>query len=293
MARQTIDEIILRLQELQLQMENAMADALPEIFKDLSQQVIDIANEINLSPSTRAQSLLEIMSLKKKISDVIVQNPLYQGAVSDLVKNYTELAKLTDNYMGLVIDSYKPNKNLYNALLKTNAEMTKDLLLGSGMSKNFGNAVGQVLKANISGKTSRTQLNNTLRKFIEGTDEEKAFLERYIKQTTNDSIMTFNREYMQSVSDDLGLEHYYYAGTIIADTRTFCTSRAGRYFTREEVESWADNNWQGKRDGTNKATIFSYAGGYNCRHAIYPISVEQYTDRIKRQGLNPAPKKPK
>lgn len=35
-------------------------------------------------------------------------------------------------------------------------------------------------------------------------------------------------------------------------------------------------NWDGKMSGTNSTTIFSYAGGYNCRHKLYPVSEEQY-----------------
>jgi hypothetical protein len=116
----------------------------------------------------------------------------------------------------------------------------------------------------------------TLRRFIEGTPERKAYLDRYIKQTTNDAVMVFNREYLQTISEDLGLKHYLYQGTIIGDTRQFCQSRAGRFYKKEEVEKWASQSWDGKMAGTNSTTIFSYAGGYNCRHKLWPISEEQY-----------------
>jgi hypothetical protein len=116
-----------------------------------------------------------------------------------------------------------------------------------------------------------------LRKFIEGTDTEKAFLNRYIKQVTNDSVMTFNAEYIQTIAEDLDVEYYLYQGTLIEDSRPFCVSRAGRYFTTEQVRDWGDlGKWDGKNTNTNRTTIFIYRGGYNCRHQLWPVAKEQY-----------------
>jgi hypothetical protein len=116
-----------------------------------------------------------------------------------------------------------------------------------------------------------------LRKFIEGSPQDAPFLNRYIKQTTNDAVMTFNAEYIQTIAEDLDVEHYYYQGTLIADSRPFCVSRAGRYFTTDEVKAWPNlKGWQGRMAGTNSSTIFIYRGGYNCRHQLWPVSKEQY-----------------
>jgi hypothetical protein len=293
MARPTIEDVIREIQELQLSLMDAMDESLKPIFANLANQVIEISDGLKLNPNAKAETLNEILGLKKQISDVVINNPAYASAVASVIAGFKDLAKLADKYFGLVIDNYTRNDVLYKAIMKANVELTKDALLGAGIRSNFGNAIGQVLKANISGRTDRATLNKTLRKFIEGTADDKAYLERYVKQTTNDSVMVFNREYMQAISDDLELQHYYYAGTIMKDSRSFCAARAGRYFTKQEVEQWPDFNWKGKMAGTNKATIFSYAGGYNCRHLIYPVSIEQYEDRVKRQGINPSPKIPK
>jgi hypothetical protein len=285
MAKQTIDDIIRQMQELQALVESQMAGSLPKVFSTLSDDVISISNKLKLNPKNRAESMLEIIRLKKAIADTIVDNPLYKSEVTKVINSFKKLGSLTDEYMGLVIDNYIPRKELYESLLSANSQITKDALLGAGIRDNFSNAIQQVLKANLTGKSSREQLNNTLKKFITGTPEEKPFLERYIKQTTNDSVMVFNREYMQSISDDLGLRHYYYAGTLIEDSRPFCNARAGRYFTKEEVDSWASKDWDGKMKGTNSSTIYTYAGGYNCRHSIYPVSELTYNDKANRQGL--------
>jgi hypothetical protein len=293
MARQTIDEIILEIEKLQSAIEEEMAGSLSEIFKDLSQQVIEISDGISLTGESRAKSLIQLINLKSQIASVIVSNKQYQGAVKKVIDSFSDLANLTDKYFGLVIDSYQPDKKLYNAIVKAASQATKDALIGGAMKDNFGNAISAVLKANLTGSSDRKQLNKALRTFIAGDKSQKPFLERYIKQVTNDVVMAFNNQYMQAVSADLDLQHYVYQGTLIVDSRPFCVARAGRYFTKDEVESWASLDWTGKMAGTNSVTIFSYRGGYNCRHNIYPVSKEQYEDRANRQGLKPVPKKEK
>jgi len=268
--------IIKQLGDLETALENGMAGALPKVFATLSRDVQRIAANLSLDPNDRAKTLRELIGMKRKIGDLVVNNPTYKEEVKKLLNEFSTIKNLTDQYIQTTIDDFVPTRRLYDAILQSNIAITKDALLGGGIVDNFGNAIQEVLKSNIAGVSDRAQLMETLRRFIEGTPERKAYLDRYIKQTTNDAVMVFNREYLQTISEDLGLKHYLYQGTIIGDTRQFCQSRAGKFFTKEEVEKWVSLDWDGKMAGTNSTTIFSYAGGYNCRHKLWPISEEQY-----------------
>jgi hypothetical protein len=277
-------DLIKKIQELQMAIESRMDTALPKVFEKLSQQVIDLASELSLDAKDRAATIKQLIKLKKDIADTIVNNSTYQAQVAEVIQGYKLLAELSNEFISISIGDFKPKTELYKAILEANIATTKDALLGAGIRDNFGTAIQEVLKDNIAGVGTRTELNKTLRKFIEGTPEEAPFLNRYIKQTTNDSVMTFNSEYIQTISDDLGVEYYLYAGTLIADSRAFCTARAGRYFTKEEVQKWASlKGWDGRMKGTNSTTIFTYRGGYNCRHQLWPVSKEQY-DAAKEKG---------
>ena len=277
-------EIIKQIQDLQLAIESRMGKALPQVFAKLSDQVIDLASELSLDAKDRARTIKQLIKLKKDIADTIINNSTYQAQVAEVIEGYKLLADLSNEFISISIGDFKPKTELYKAILEANIATTKDALLGAGIRENFGTAIQEVLKDNIAGVGTRTELNKTLRKFIEGTPEEAPFLNRYIKQTTNDSVMTFNSEYIQTISDDLGVEHYLYAGTLIADSRAFCTARAGRYFTKEEVQKWASlKGWDGRMKGTNSTTIFVYRGGYNCRHQLWPVSLEQY-ESAKEKG---------
>jgi hypothetical protein len=279
------DSIIRAIQDQQDVLLNNMSGSLKDVFKELSDQVLAITDDLSLDPKDRAKNLREMLRMKKSISETIVNNEAYQNEVNGLLNGFEKLAALSDSYVGLILDAPYKRKALYNAILQTNIEVTKDALLGAGIDANFGNAIQEILKTNIAGTTKRSELRKLLTQFIEGTDKQKAYLERYITQTTNDSIMVFNREYIQAISDDLNFEFYRYKGTIIEDTRPFCKSRSGKVFTKEEVKKWADlGDWDGRMSGTNQSTIFSYAGGYNCRHTLYPISEARYR---KEKGLEP------
>jgi hypothetical protein len=273
----TPEQLIKQIQELQLAIESRMDEALPRVFAKLSDQVIDLASELSLDPKDRAKTLKELIKLKKDIADTIITNAPYQVQVAEVIKGFEMLSELSNEYITLAIGDFPEKKALYKAILESNIATTKDALLGAGIRENFGTAIQEVLKDNISGIGTRSELNKTLRKFIEGTPEEAPFLNRYIKQTTNDAVMTFNSEYIQTIAEDLDVEYYLYAGTLIADSRPFCNARAGRYFTTDQVKSWANlKGWQGRMAGTNSSTIFIYRGGYNCRHQLWPVSKEQY-----------------
>lgn len=270
-------EIIKRIQTLQAELEEGMNSRLPEIFKGLSDQVIELTNDLPLDPKKRAANIRAIIGLKTQLTNVIVTNPEYVKEVGRVLDGFKDLKKLSDLYFSELIDGFNAKEVLYQEILKANIEITKDMLLGSGIRNNFANAIQETLLANASGTTNRTVLQKTLRQFIEGTPEEQAYLNRYVKQVTNDSVMGFSRQYNQTIAEDLNLQFGFYSGTAIKDTRSFCRARHGRYFKKSEVENWANlGNWDGRAKGTTKSTIFTLLGGYNCRHDYYPISQTQY-----------------
>lgn len=281
MAEKNQEKIIAAIEALQAKLEADMESALPEVFKQLSNEVIDLVSELSLDPEDRAKNLLEIIALKRKIGDALVNNALYQSQVVAITEGFKELANLSDDFMSTILDDYSRKQDLYKAILKANVDITKDALLGAGVKGNFENAIRELLKANIGGVGNKRELRSILTQFIEGSDMEKPFLQRYITQVTNDSVMTFNREYLNTVSEDLDIQYYVYSGTIIRDSRPFCVARAGRSYTKEQVKSWGKlGDWQGKIPGTNEKTIFTYCGGYNCRHSLWPQTKVNYDNAV-------------
>ncbi len=93
----------------------------------------------------------------------------------------------------------------------------------------------------------------------------------YTQTYVDTGLSVVGRERIADAAEGLGLKWYRYIGGVIKNTRDFCIERDGGYYDEEEIKSWADEDWDGKIDGTNEDTIFSYCGGWNCRHELIPV----------------------
>jgi hypothetical protein len=95
----------------------------------------------------------------------------------------------------------------------------------------------------------------------------------YVDTYAVDSVMNFNNAVSVGKAKEAGLDYFLYEGTAIKDSRDFCLERMGRIFSREEIESWNDWDWQGKA-----GPPLEYRGGFNCRHFLSPCSPEWFPD---------------
>jgi len=92
----------------------------------------------------------------------------------------------------------------------------------------------------------------------------------------------YKRAQGQILANKFNVQYFKYSGTELKKvdsqgettitTRCFCRQRIGNFYTKEEIESWADLEWDGKIKGTSRVNIFQVAGGWNCRHTIRPVS---------------------
>lgn len=116
-----------------------------------------------------------------------------------------------------------------------------------------------------------TRGNLTREQMVEALQDTIDKSEAQLRTIVDTGLSIVGRERINEVAKDLGLTHYKYIGGVIQTSRDFCIERDGGVYTKDEVEGWADEDWDGKIPGTNEETIFSYVGGYNCRHSLIPI----------------------
>jgi len=126
----------------------------------------------------------------------------------------------------------------------------------------------------------------------------------HVKRVAYDAFAVSDRTYTNTVSNVLGIEWYFYSGGTIDDTRDFCQERIGKYFHKKEVEGWGENKsccglkypnsngWQGRNTLTNKTTIFTLAGGYNCKHSISPVSLRSVPKSVVQRNIENGNYKP-
>ena len=214
------------------------------------------------------KNLKTLRTLKGEIASKIITKQ-YKKDLSRFLGSFDELKDITDTYYKTIASgTLNANKNVFNAVKSLSIDATKNSLLEAGINNEIIAPVESILSQSITSGASITDMEASLRQEILGNSQVLGKLERYSRQITTDSLNQFNANYNKTVSNDLGLNFYYYAGAVKTTSRSYCLDRVskGRYFHKKEVEQSASESWKGKIPGTNGSTIFVYRGGYNCGH---------------------------
>jgi hypothetical protein len=141
------------------------------------------------------------------------------------------------------------------------------------------------LTAAVATRSTLSETVKALRTVIEGDKDVDGRLVANVKTVAQTAQAIADRNYSAQVNEAIGAEWYRYAGSEIDTTRDFCAERHGQYFHKKEIEGWADLNWDGKIAETNSRTIFSNAGGWNCRHSIIAVSIRRVPQDVIQRNI--------
>lgn len=217
------------------------------------------------------QNLKILRDFTNELSAIIGKSAEIDKVVIEFTKGLEVSTKYINEYFSTLTVGFASNQELYKVLKTQIIGDTVDLLKGVGMEANLLQPIKDILRQNI---TTGGSYKNLQKQLLQTVNSDK--VKRYVGQITNDAIMGYERNYMITIAQDLKMNYYLYQGTEKNSTRPFCQSKVGKFFTADEVKNWADMSWEGKRIGTNQATIFYFVGGYNCRHRLLPVSKEIY-----------------
>lgn len=170
--------------------------------------------------------------------------------------------------------------------------LTAEIFINSIIDSDFKFVIKNHVTNAVLGKSTFSETLNTLQTIITGDDRLDGKLVQYSKQVAYDSFVIADRTYTHAIAEALNAEWFKYSGGKRAGTRPFCLSRFNEFFHKKEVESWASLDWQGKIEGTEKNTIFDFAGGYNCKHSILPVSVFSVPEEVINRNIKNGNYKP-
>lgn len=103
---------------------------------------------------------------------------------------------------------------------------------------------------------------------IHGATATGQNMRRYANQMVHDSLMQFDSQFTKHMAEQAGLDHYYYSGTSVRDSRPWCIAHIGRVMSEDEIrDEWSSQTWQGKAPGDP----FTVRGGFSCRHSWIPV----------------------
>lgn len=185
-----------------------------------------------------------------------VFEPAFKEIADKILSNYSAFAS---------VDA----KSMANLIKEQSIELVKEQFIAEGIASEVIPELGNILRTSVIRGQTISQTMESITELI-----NSGLLPNAAKRITVDGLVTFSREYVGALTKDFNSEWYLYEGPLRATSRSFCESRAGKYWKKSEVESWAKLDWQGKKPGTTKQTIFSLAGGYNCYHILFPVPEE-------------------
>jgi hypothetical protein len=235
------------------------------------------ATEANLARLTEVMALVE-----QNFAD-----PAWEAAVRDYLRTFDALGANTLEWISQLgsVDS-----NIQRALRVQYKTIAAEYLLNAqSFSLTLLNPIAQETANYIATGGRYADLVNSVSNIVTGGGQTDGALLGEARTAANDLVSVYERTATQVASEAVGAEFFVYQGRPIKTTREFCRVRAGKYWHKDEIAAWGDDEWNGKMTGTNSQTIFSYLGGYNCRHVLIPVSrgtvPKEDLDRMKAKGL--------
>ena len=108
---------------------------------------------------------------------------------------------------------------------------------------------------------------------VKGDD---AVLQRYYRTFVHDTFGQVIRIADLKMANELGLEHFIYAGGLIETSRHFCVKKNDKVFHKSEANKWKnDPDLPGKESNQSYNPLIDL-GRWNCRHHLIWVSKEYY-----------------
>jgi len=247
-------------------------------FDKILDKILNRLNEYQVKGSFKFD--IENLDNIDKVNEVI-EEVLKEEGYYDKIKDYRQVF---DDNLKDVINEYKSFGTIN----------TKDLKVFNNVAfDNFYNN----LAVNVTETNIKQPIKDALIQYIAGGGKYNDFkttvkdilttkkIEGNIDIVAREYATQYKRAQGQILANKFGIKYFKYSGTelkrvdsegeTIITTRCFCQQRIDNFYTKEEIESWADIEWAGKIKGTDRTNIFQVAGGWNCRHTIRPVSERQ------------------
>jgi len=136
---------------------------------------------------------------------------------------------------------------------------------------NVAQQVGAELNRALGNRTGLRDFRKQFADLFTSDINGLGLTDRHFYRATFDIFQQYDRAIAKEYADQLELNYAIYSGTIKNTTRSFCSERVNKVFTRAEIERWREEDFDGKPSRYNPSTDL---GGYNCRHSLDWISDE-------------------
>lgn len=220
-----------------------------------------VASEANMARLSEVVNLIE-----RDFAD-----PKWEAAVTDYLKSFDAIGAST---VGYVTEFGAVDQALLTSLRQQYKQISAEYLLNpASFNRTMITPISQEVGSYIATGSKFSELVEATNRIITGGEVSDGAILGSARTTATDLVSIYQRTATKVAGDSVGAQFFYYNGPIIDTTRPFCEARAGRYWHRKEIESWANlKPWDGQIPGTNSETVFTLLGGYGCEHILVPVA---------------------
>lgn len=265
---------------------------LDQTSKELFAQMQTLLNKLDLTPDgyiQQSQANRKILAQAGTYFEQAMKRSGYYSSLNDFTDAIIQVTTVTDAYFSAIIDGFTIDAQYLKSLQNQAITQLESLIANEGLESQVKQPIINILNQNINTGAKYSDLVQQIKDFSLGDSTLQPKLKQYASQIVYDTLYNFSRSLQDAISAKSDLQFVVYLGGLMKDSRDFCVERAGKYYHYKEVEQWADQDWQGKRQGTTASTIFIYAGGYRCEHQIVYVSEfvvpKDVIDRAKQNKL--------
>lgn len=213
---------------------------------------------------TNAINLSYAMSLRKEIAKEFSKFNL----VAEQVTNYTPIQKEVEGILKKA--GISPQFTRQDAsIIKAFSDDGLNQLVALG--NQYSSDIAQKVYITVASGGDLDDLILDIKQLLEGgTDKAGMPMVNHAQTIATTGYQEVDSILLKRKTDNIKDIRFKYAGSLIKDSRDFCSNRVGKIYTREEIDSWRDVKWQGKKAGDP----FVVRGGWNCRHRWLPVFEE-------------------
>jgi hypothetical protein len=264
--------------------EQSIMDDLTELLGKL-----DIRNRYI---QASAKNIRLIGAIKNRINRIVLSDE-YKKNVKQFSSRFREIERMQNEFFRKTLDDYSAPKVLL-AIREDSVTATVEAL--TDIERAVTKPIQDILRVNITSGARFSDMMNTLRQHIMGNEDTAGVLGRYVKQITTDKLNQYARQNIATITNDLGLQWFRYAGGLIDGSRDFCRAmHEKKYFHISEIPNLIKGDFdeydgeindktglpQGMIAGTNEDNFLINLGGYMCQHQAIPVPDTEVPAKVR------------
>jgi|GEM_PF-3519889 hypothetical protein len=227
--------------------------ALVHAIKKLENRVIELSSDLPAKGGTSRKLAATRKILKETRAEF---TKIYGHAVNNVLSNFKQTDALVLDHFGVAT---------YQAV--TLETLTSLITLNKSFHASLSDQTIDKLSAifidhAITGGDKNTLIDSIRGALTGGVEGAGRAMESHSRTIAQDGLMTYYQQSNNAVAKQAGVDTFEYYGSLIKDSRPWCSDHVGEVYTRAEIDAFDDDSWAGKKAGST----FVNRGGYNCRH---------------------------